>query len=227
MNATPGGEQRHALTVRITHWINAVSFCTLVFSGYFILSAHPRLYWGENGYFGAPSLFDLPLALNLDDSGWSRSLHFLAAWALVINGIVYLLWSVFTGHLRRRLLPTAEQLQPRHLVDDILRHLRFEHAPDAASRYNVLQKITYLVVIYLLFPIVLLTGLTMSPAVTAACPWLFDLFGGRQSARTLHFFTACTLILFLAVHLGQVILIGFRSEVLAMITGKSAPRKTT
>lgn len=226
MSVRPEGEQRHALTVRITHWINVISFCTLVFSGYVILTAHPRLYWGENGYFGWPALFDLPLEVNLDDSGWSRSLHFLAAWALVINGITYLLWSIFTGHLRRRLLPTAEQLQPRHLAQDIWRHLRLKHAPDAALRYNVLQKITYLVVIYLLFPIALLTGLTMSPAVAASHPWLFDLFGGRQSARTIHFFTACTLILFLVVHLGQVILIGFRKEVLAMITGKSTPRST-
>lgn len=212
---------RHTRLVRITHWINAVSFLFLAPSGIAILIAHPEFYWGETGYFGAPAAFTLPMEPNFDHSGWGRGMHFFFAWTLVINGLVYLLSGLFNGHFRRKFLPAREQLTPRHVLHEIGEHLRLR-APqgEAARHYNVLQKITYLVVVFLLVPLMLLTGLTMSPAVTAAVPELLTVFGGRQSARTLHFIAANLLVLFLLVHIVQVLVAGVMNEMRSMISGK-------
>lgn len=209
---------RHRLSVRIAHWINVIVFLTLVFSGIAILLAHPRLYWGEDGYYGDPAWLTLPLPEKLDYTGWGRSLHFLAAWMLVFNGAAYLLSGLINQHLLRRMLPTRMQMKLANIRQDIRDHLRLK-AHASSGDYNFMQKLAYLVVIFVLFPTIVLTGLTMSPAVTAAWPWLFDLFGGRQSARTIHFLAASSLVLFLLIHLFQVILIGFRKEVGDMITG--------
>jgi len=159
----------HNLLVRVTHWINFLSFVALAVSGVAILMAHPRFYWGESGYFDTPAAFELPLSVNLDQTGWGRDLHFLAAWIAVINGSIYVVWSL------------------------VLRHFRF-------TEYKYLQRLAYLSVIFGLLPLTILTGLTLSPAVTAAFPMLFAIFGGRQSARTIHFFAADLLVLFLIVH---------------------------
>lgn len=159
----------HNLLVRATHWINFLSFLALAVSGVAILIAHPRFYWGETGYFDTPAVFALPLPVNLDQTGWGRDLHFLAAWIIVLNGFVYLVWGLFS------------------------RHFRF-------GDYGGLQRLTYRSVIFGLLPVTILTGVTMSPAITAAYPVLFTLFGGRQSARTIHFFAADLLVLFLVIH---------------------------
>ena len=101
---------RHNLLVRITHWVNTLAFLALVVSGSAILLAHPRLYWGETGAFGSPALFQLPLRLNLDQSGWGRSLHFLAAWICVLNGVVY----VLSGLVRRHFTAAMPATGPDH-----------------------------------------------------------------------------------------------------------------
>ena len=125
------------------------------------------------------------------------------------------------GHFRRDFLPAADQLRPRHLVTDIWNHIRLRMPRGEADRhYNVLQKLTYLAVIFLALPVMVLTGLTMSPAVTAAFPFLFDLFGGRQSARTIHFITANLLVMFVLVHLIEVMLSGVFNLMRSMITGR-------
>lgn len=210
---------RHRLSVRVWHWINAIAFLVMLASGFVILLAHPRLYWGEAGYYGDPAWLDLPLPESLSYSGYARSVHFLAAWTLVTNAALYLLYGLANGHFLRRLFPSAAQLRPAQIVRDVWMHLRFKPHADADGSYNLLQKLSYLGVLLVLFPLVVLTGLTMSPAVTTDYPWLFDLFGGRQSARTIHFIAASSLLLFLLVHVFQVILVGFRREVMAMITG--------
>jgi thiosulfate reductase cytochrome b subunit len=155
--------------------------------------------------------------------GFARDVHFGAAWLLVVNGVVYLLSGVFTGHLRRDLVPAATELSPRHLLIDVWNHLRLRRARgEAARRYNARQKLAYVIVIFALLPIMVLSGLTMSPAVTAAMPFLFDMFGGRQSARTIHFLVANLLVLFVFVHIVQVIVTGVFNNMRAMITGRYA-----
>lgn len=208
----------HAAVVRITHWINAASFAALLVSGVAILLAHPRLYWGETGAFGAPSLIDLPLPLVLTgQSGWGRSLHFLSAWVCVIAGAAYGIAGLRSGHLRRDLLPARGDL--RHASS----HLRPRRpAADLDLAYNPAQRLAYSAVVIVLVPAMIWTGLAMSPAVTSVAPFLVNLLGGQQSARTIHFGVACALVLFLAGHVAMVALSGFRVRMRGMITGRRA-----
>jgi len=164
-------------------------------------------------------------AITGTDLAVTRDWHFLMAWLLVINGAIYLSFGVFSGHFRRDLAPSAQELRPRHVLNDIWNHLRLRRPRgEAAKHYNVLQKLTYLLVIFLLLPAMVLSGLTMSPAATAAMPFLFDLFGGRQSARTIHFIAANFLLLFVLVHIVQVALFGAFNLMRSMITGRYAVR---
>ena len=205
MTARPFRHARHPLWVRMTHWIGAGAMLALMASGTAILLALPRLFWGETGANAAPAWIVLPLPLDLEQTGWGRNLHFLAAWVFVINGAVYLAAAVVGGHLRRNLLPDADQVSPGALAGEIRGHLRLRGPRPTPRRYNGLQKLAYLGVALVLAPLMLLTGLTMSPGVTAAWPELFSLFGGRQSARTIHFLAACALVGFLAIHIWQVL----------------------
>ena len=151
----------------------------------------------------------------------ARDWHFLLAWLFVLNGVVYLGFGLISGHVRRDLLPNADQLRARHVVSEIWNHLRLRSPRgEADRRYNVLQKFSYLLVVFGLLPVMVLSGLTMSPAVTAAAPVLFDLFGGRQSARTIHFITANLLVLFVLVHVLQVLVSGAFNRMRAMLTGR-------
>lgn len=157
--------------------------------------------------------------------GESRSWHFLMAWVFATNVAAYLLFGVFSGHFRRDLAPQANELRPRHILRDIRDHILL-HRPrgEAARRYNLLQKLTYITVVFILLPVIVLTGLTMSPAVTALAPFLFDLFGGRQSARTIHFIAANLLLTFVLVHVIEVLLAGAVNLMRAMITGRYVVR---
>ena len=208
----------HSALVRITHWVTAVSFAALLVSGIAILLAHPRLYWGETGAFGTPSLIDLPLPLLLTgQSGWGRSLHFLTAWVCVLTGAIYLAAGLRSGHLRRDLLPAAGD------VRQAVAHLRPRRPHGERDlAYNPAQRLAYFGVVALLFPAMIWTGLAMSPAVTAVAPFLVDVVGGQQSARTIHFAVACALVLFLVGHVAMVALSGFRVRVRGMVTGRRA-----
>jgi len=155
----------------------------------------------------------------------ARDWHFAMAWLFVLNGAIYLLFGLASGHFRRDLVPAPAELRPRSLQRDVLDHLRLRRARgEAARRYNTLQKLAYLVVVFVLLPVMVLTGLTMSPAVTAAMPFLFDLFGGRQSARTIHFIAANLIVLFVLVHVIQVFVAGAFNGMRSMITGRYAIR---
>jgi thiosulfate reductase cytochrome b subunit len=154
------------------------------------------------------------------DLASGRRWHFFFAWLFVINGAVYLAHTVFSRHLTRDLLLRREEARPRALLLDVWDHVRFKTPTgEAATRYNPLQKLAYLSVIFGLLPLMLLTGLTMTPGMDAAWPVLLDLFGGRQSARTLHFAAANLLVLFVLVHLLEVLISGAWNEVRSMITG--------
>jgi thiosulfate reductase cytochrome b subunit len=151
----------------------------------------------------------------------ARDWHFAIAWLFVINGAAYLLFGLFSGHFRRDLAPSADELHPRHILASAWDHVRLRRPRGAAARrYNVLQKLTYIIVIGALLPAMVLSGLTMSPAVTAAAPVLFDLFGGRQSARTIHFLAANLLVLFVLIHTVEVLLSGAFNLMRAMVTGR-------
>jgi thiosulfate reductase cytochrome b subunit len=224
---------RHTALVRATHWIIVLSFLALLVSGVEILISHPRFYWGENGNVLTPVLFKLPIPSSRslvptgygyvlpDQNGWSRYLHFQSAWLVVLTGLVYVTAGFLTGHFRKNLLPRGEEVSWRALGRTIASHLRFERlSPAEAWTYNLLQRLSYLFVIFILFPMIIWTGLAMSPAFTSAFPESVNLLGGRQSARTLHFFVASSLLLFLLVHVGMVWFAGFRSRMRTMITGR-------
>jgi thiosulfate reductase cytochrome b subunit len=229
---------RHSVLVRVTHWITTLCFFALLVSGIEIVISHPRFYWGETGNVLTPTLFKLPIpaSRNLvqsgygyvlpDQNGWSRYLHFQSAWLLVFTGLLYVIFSVLNGHLRKDLLPHGADLSWRALSRSIASHLRFEQPSAAeASSYNVLQRLSYLFVIFVLFPFVVWTGLAMSPAFVSAVPAAVNLLGGQQSARTLHFFVSVALVLFLLVHVGMVWFAGFKSRMWAMITGRAVAPK--
>jgi thiosulfate reductase cytochrome b subunit len=207
--------------VRVTHWITAVSFLALLVSGAAILVAHPRLYWGETGAVGTASFIDLPLPFVLTgQSGWGRYLHFLSAWVSVLTGLIYVLSGVRTQHFRKHLLPAKADLSRNSISRVISSHLHVKWAAEEeALTYNVVQRLTYLTVIFGLFPLVIWSGLAMSPALTSVFPGVVIVLGGQQSARTIHFFVANVLVLFLLIHIGMVCVAGFPSRVRMMITG--------
>jgi thiosulfate reductase cytochrome b subunit len=239
-----GGDQsqnritlRHTATVRATHWITAVCFFALLVSGIEIVISHPRFYWGETGTAATAPLFKIPIPASRrtvptgygyvlpDQNGWSRYLHFQAAWGAVLTGLVYVISGLWTGHFRKNLFPPPKERNWRAFRGAIWGHLRLSR-PNETHSYNLLQRTAYLIVIFVLFPLVIWTGLAMSPAFDSAVPVAVDALGGRQSARTLHFFVSGSLALFAAVHIGMVILAGFGTSMRAMITGTaSSPEK--
>ena len=209
---------------------------------------HPRFYWGTVGNDLMKPIFEVPVGPNYhamrwspaapffgsadspatanrlaepwNGNSWARSLHFLAAWAFLLGVLAYLGLGLVTGHARRALLPRPAELRPANLWQDIKAHLRL---PMPAARpgppYAILQKLTYVLVAFVALPLMVLTGITMSPAITADYPVLLDVFGGGQSARTIHFFTFAFLALFLLVHLVMIALTGPMRQLRAMTIG--------
>lgn len=225
--------RRHSLAVRITHWINVAALGFLLMSGLQIFNAHPTLYWGKSSYSGAPPVMELdrgfPSWATLPgnrDLAMGRRWHFFFAWVLVINGATYIACSLASRHLRRDLAPTRRDW--RSLGQSVKDHLLFRHPTgEAAKRYNVLQKVIYLAVIFVLLPFLALMGLAMSPSLNSLLPGWVDIVGGRQSARTLHFVAAVLLVLFVLVHVFEVAVSGFWNNLRSMITGNyriKAPR---
>jgi thiosulfate reductase cytochrome b subunit len=238
--------RRHSLLVRITHWINAIALTALLMSGLQIFNEHPALYWGKSSYSGEPAMFEVakgfpwgkpsytgkppifeanskfPSWITVPSGQWlamGRRWHFFFAWLFVINGTVYLAHSLASRHVQHDLKPTREDV--RGIWRSFREHLRLHHPRgEAARRYNVLQKLAYLLLLFGLFPLVLVTGCAMSPWLNSVLPGWVDFLGGRQSARTLHFFAAWTLVLFVLVHVFQVIVTGFWNNLRSMITGR-------
>lgn len=210
---------RHIALVRITHWINVLSVIGLLVSGTGILVSHPRLYWGEIGSLETPSLIDLPIPFIIGPSVWMRPFHFFFAWMLVLTGLTYVAGSFITQHFRKDLLPAKTDLRWSRIASVVSEHLRKRADADAGSTYNVVQRLTYLAVVFGLFPAILWTGLAMSFGVTSVFPILATGLGGHQSARTLHFVCVVLLLFFVVVHILMIYLAGFWRSVRAMITG--------
>jgi len=228
----PAEQKRHHGLVRMTHWLTVIAFCALLVSGGEIVLSHPRFYWGKTGNVNTRPWLNLHLPSSRssvptgygyvlpDQNGWSRYLHFEAAWLLVGTGVLYGLWGILTGHFRRAVVPDPRDLSPKSLTASIVRHTRFVRpSADEAWSYNVLQRLAYLAVIFVLFPLMVWSGLAMSFAFTSAFPLTASLLGGHQTARSLHFLTTIMPVGFLAVYVGMVVLSGFRSRTRAMITG--------
>ena len=155
------------------------------------------------------------------DLAMGRRWHFFFAWLFLFNGLAYLLWSLGSGHLRRDLAPSPKDLA--HIGASIREHARLKFPKgEEAKRYNVLQKLAYLAVALVLLPLMLVTGLAMSPGMDAAFPALLDIFGGRQTARTIHFISATGIVIFVVVHLVMVLLSGLWNNLRSMITGRYA-----
>ena len=259
---------RHALAVRVTHWINALAIFFLLMTGLNIFNAHPMLYWGHYGANAAegsdPAWLAIGSTAGADPKGYvrvgdltvittgvlglsdskagtpqaiayphwatfpsqrnlatARNFHFFFAWVLVINGLIYLGYSLLSGHIRRDLLPKAAELAPSNIAHDVVSHakLQFPKGEDA-KRYHILQKLAYGGVIFILIPGIIFTGLGMSPGINAAWPFIVEATGGRPSARSLHWIFANLILLFIIVHLLMVMLAGPFNEIRSMITGK-------
>jgi len=248
---------RHALPVRLAHWLNVICLPILVMTGFQIFNAHQALYWGERsdrdrpllsiramrtqtgeikgvttvlGHsfettgvlgFSGGSVRAFPSWATIPSGKWlamGRQWHLFFAWVFVLNGLLFGLYALASRHFGRDLFPKPRDL--RGIGRDLVNHLRFRHPTgEEARRYNVMQKLAYTGVIFGLGPLIVLTGLTMSPAIDAAFPGLLSLFGGRQSARTIHFLACWGFIGFVAVHVLMVATTGLRNNLRSMITG--------
>ena len=240
---------KHRPWVKITHWIGTLSFLVLLVTGYEILMVHPRLYWGNVGNDLTPAIIELPISRNLhhggwkdtkpffntpgspvsasrtydifNQNGWGRSLHFLSGWFLVAAGLVYLLIAIFSGHIVRNLWPASKEFSFKLFLRDFADHVRGRSlTTNNGSKYGLLQKTSYFIVLFFLIPVIILSGFTMSPTITASCPFLLTIFFGAQSARTIHFFASFLVVLFLIVHIVMVITTGFKSQMRSMTFGK-------
>lgn len=216
---------RHRLSTRIWHWINALTIFVMLMSGLGIFNAHPMLYWGQ---YGAnldtpwlklerfPSWATIPGDYSL---ALSRHWHLAFAWVLAFGLLLYFIRSLWNRHLQKDIALTRAEIAPSHLWDDIKKHARFDFS-ESEARYNPLQKIAYSLIMFVVLPAVILTGLCMSPGFGGVTPWLTDLFGGRASARSIHFLCAGAIAAFIVVHLVLVVLAGPVNEIRSMITGK-------
>ncbi|NPU09687.1 hypothetical protein HL666_02800 [Bradyrhizobium sp. 83002] len=175
---------------------------------------------GETVERGFPSWITFP---GYTDLATGRRWHFFFAWFLLFNGLAYLGYGIFAGHFRRDLVLETDQLGLAHLRQQIADHARL-HFPkgEEARRYNALQKIAYLAVIFVLLPLMIVTGVTMSPGADAAFPWLAGVLGGRQTARTIHFAAAFSIVGFVLIHLIAVLASGVLNNLRSMITGRYA-----
>ena len=254
---------RHALPVRIMHWINVVALAIMFMSGLQIFNAHPALYFGDSSYGGrAPWLVigaredgggnphgytrifghdftttgvlglstddgrmyaqGFPSWLTIPSHQWlsmARAWHFFFAWIFLVNGLCYVAYTIASRHLARDLWPTRSDV--RGIGASIVDHLRLRHpAGEAAKRYNVLQKIAYLTVIFVLLPLIVLMGLGMSPRLDTLFGGWVGWFGGRQSVRSIHFIVAWLIVAFVLIHVFEVIVTGLWNNVRSMITGR-------
>lgn len=216
--------KRHRLSTRIWHWVNFASLVILFMSGLNISNAHPRLYWGEWGFEAKEAWLEVARF-----PGWAtipgyyslaaaRDWHLLFAWVFGIGLLLYMLFALFNGHFRRDILTRRKEWRWAAVRADVAAHLRLKFAPEE-GKYNFFQKLAYSLVIFIMLPLMVLTGLALSPAVVAAWPWLLDVFGGRQSARSIHFIVAWGLVVFLFVHVILVLLSGPGRQLKDMILG--------
>ncbi len=223
-----GGElvKRHRISTRVWHWINAFAVVVMLMSGLMISNAHPHLYWGQYGSYPDqpwfspprfPGIVTIPSTYNL---ALARHWHLAFAWILAFGLLGHMVISLLNRHAKD-LRISAKEITPGHLWEDIKLHAQLKFPTGAeAVKYNTLQKITYLGVLAGLLPLLILTGMCLSPGLSPITGWAIDIFGGRASARSIHFICAGGIAAFIAVHLTLVMLAGPVNEIRSMITGK-------
>jgi Ni/Fe-hydrogenase b-type cytochrome subunit len=216
--------KKHALTTRIWHWLNAICVIVLFMSGLGISNAHRRLYWGHAGFSPEdawlfiprfPGWMTIPSEYSLADA---RLWHLLMAWFFAVGLLLFMLASLANRHFKRDLVTSLAEWRWSAIKADIIKHLKFDFHHEGA-KFNFLQKASYGVVIFILLPLMIFTGIAMSPAMDANWPWVVDLFGGRQSARSIHFIVAWALAAFLVGHVLLVLLSGPVKQIRDMVTG--------
>jgi thiosulfate reductase cytochrome b subunit len=216
--------RKHSLPTRLWHWLNFACLVVLFMSGLNISNAHPRLYWGQWGFEPRqawlfvthfPGWATIPGHYSL---ATARNWHLLFAWFFAFGLLAFMIVSLLNGHFQRDIVTSRREWRWTAIRTDIAKHLRLDFA-HAGVKFNFLQKLSYGVVIFILLPLMIVTGLAMSPGMDATWPWLVDVFGGRQSARSIHFITAWALVAFFVVHIVLVLLSGPIGQIRDMFTG--------
>ena len=217
---------RHRLATRIWHWVNAVTVFIMIGSGLMIFNAHPRLYWGQYG-----ANFDHPWLMLPRFPGWAtipsrydlaiaRHWHLFFALVLAFGLLAFMIASLVNRHFQNEFRLRKGELAPGHLWKDFKAHLALRfHDPEHPAAFNIFQKLSYIAILFVALPLLIFTGLALSPGMDAAWPLLTDIFGGRQSARSIHFIMMVLVTGFAVVHLTLVILADAINEVRSMITG--------
>jgi thiosulfate reductase cytochrome b subunit len=203
----------------------------LLWSGVHIFLDFPELYWGNTGYRGYPAAFRLAdwglsweQAGALGDRRWGRNYHFTAAWVFLINGLVYVAWNLYSKHFRNRMWAARDEWTLANVGGELRDQLRWGSRRHIANDgYGTLQKTSYLILIFVFVPLMILTGIAQSPGFTAAMPALLDLLGGRQTARTLHTIGTVALVLFVVIHVLEIAAAGFFVKVRSMIAPSRPP----
>lgn len=216
--------KKHRLSTRLWHWVNVLALVILFMSGLNISNAHPHLYWGQWGFdprnawlnvVNFPGWATIPGYYSLAEA---RQWHVLFAWVFAAGLLLYMLIALVNGHFRRDIVTHRKEWRWSEIRGDIAAHLRldFHHG---GGKYNFMQKLAYGVVLFILLPLMIASGMAISPGSDAAFPWLLDVFGGRQSARSIHFIVAWCLFGFLVIHVVLVLLSGPLRQIGDMITG--------
>ena len=220
-------KKRHALSTRIWHWVNALSLIVLFMSGLNISNGHRRLYWGDWGFAAEHAWLEVPRF-----PGWAtipgyyslaaaRDWHVVFSLVFAFGLLAFFVAALINGHMFRDLFARAREWRPANIALDIREHLKlnFDHGE---GKYNILQKISYALVLFVMLPLMIFSGMVMSPGMEAAAPWMTELFGGRQSARSIHFLCAFALFGFFVLHVVLVMLSGPSKQIYDMITGGRA-----
>ena len=219
--------KKHALTTRLWHWTNLVCVVVLFMSGLGISNAHPRLYWGDWGFAAEDAWFLVPkfpywmtLPGRYDLAG-ARDWHILMAWPFAVMLLVIWLAMLANGHFKRDLVTTRKEWKPAAVWHDIVQHAKFNFQHEG-GKFNFLQKLSYGVVLGVFLPVMVFTGMAISPGMSPSWGWFIELVGGRQSARSLHFIFAFAIAGFFLVHVLLVIVHKPLQQLRDMITGGKA-----
>lgn len=215
---------KHSLLTRIWHWLNALCVIVLFMSGLGISNAHRYLYWGDAGsqpseawtaVIRFPDWATIPQRYDLAES---RDWHVLFSWPFAVGLLVFWIAMLVGGHFWRDLRTHRSEWTPRAIWADIVKHAKLDFSHEGA-KYSFLQKLTYGIVLGVLLPVMIFSGLAISPGFEPAASWLVEMFGGRQSARSIHFLAAWGLFGFFVIHVLLVLLSGPVKQVRDMITG--------